>query len=52
MSHDVIIIRLKLYDFNLASTGGPRARTIVPHSASGPHLPGRSPSYHPQKGGL
>ena len=44
MSHDVKRIRLEVYDFSLASTGGPSAGTIVPYSPSGPHLPGRSPS--------
>jgi len=42
MSHDVKIISLEVYDINLASTGGPSARTTVPYSPSGPHLPGRS----------
>jgi len=49
MSHEVKRICLEVYDLNLASTGGPSARTIVP---SGPHLPGSSPSYHPKKDGL
>ena len=44
MSHDVKRIRLEVYEFSLASTGGPSAGTIVPYSPSGPHLPGRSPS--------
>jgi len=30
MSHEVKTIRLEVYDLNLASTGGPSARTIVP----------------------
>jgi len=38
------MIRSEVYDLNLASTGGPSARTIVPDSPPGPHLPGRSPS--------
>jgi len=44
MSYDVKMIRLQVYDFSLASTGGPRAETMVRYSPSGPHLPGRSPS--------
>ena len=42
--HDVKIIRLEVYDFNLASAGGPSARTTVPYSSSRPHLPVLSPS--------
>ena len=49
MSRDVKRIRLEVYDINLASTGGPSTRTIVPYSPSGPHLPGRSPSLHSEK---
>jgi len=49
MSHDAGVIRLEVYDFSLASTGGPSARTMVPYSLSDPHLPGRSRSYHPPK---
>ena len=30
MSHDVKRIRLEVYDFSLASTGGPSAGTMVP----------------------
>jgi len=52
MSHDVKRIRLEVYDFGLASAGGPSAGTIVPYSPSGPHLPGSSPSLHPKKDGL
>jgi len=52
MSYDVKRIRLEVHDFGLASAGGPSAGAIVPYSPSGPHLPGRSPSYHPQKDGL
>jgi len=48
-SHEVKRIRLEVYDLNLASTGGPIGRTIVPYSPSCPHLPERSPSQHPQK---
>jgi len=44
MSHDVKRIRLEVYDFSLVSTCGPSAGTIVPYSASSPHLAGRSPS--------
>jgi len=44
MSHDVKRIRLEVYDFSLASTGGLSAGTIVPYTPCGPHLPGRSPS--------
>jgi len=44
MCYEVKRIRSEVYDVNLASTGGPSARTIVPYSPSGPHLPGRSPS--------
>ena len=44
MSYDVKRIRSEVHDLILASTGGPSARTIVPYSPSGPHLPGRSPS--------
>ena len=44
ISHDVKRIRLEVYDFSLASIGGPRDGTTVPYSPSGPHLPGRSPS--------
>ena len=51
MSHGVKRIRFEVYDLNLASTRGPRARTIVPYSPSGPHLPGCSPSYTLKKRG-
>jgi len=46
MSHDVKRIPLEVDDINMVtgSAGGPSARTIVPYSPSGPHLPGRSPS--------
>ena len=44
MSYEVKRIRSEVYDLNLASTGGPSARTIVPDSPPGPHLPGLSPS--------
>ena len=44
ISHDVKRIRLEIYDFSLASTGGPSAGTIVPYTPSGPHLPWCSPS--------
>jgi len=44
MSYEVKRIRSEVYDLNLGGTGGPSARTIVPYSPSGPHLPGRSPS--------
>ena len=44
MSHEVKIIRSEVYDLNVASTGGPNARTIISYSPSGPHLPGRSQS--------
>ena len=44
MSHDVKIIRLWVYDFSLASTGGPSPGTIAPYSLSSPHLPRRNPS--------
>ena len=44
MSNDVKRVRLQVYDFSLASTGGPSAGTIVPYSPSVPLLPGRSPS--------
>ena len=44
MSHEVKRIRSEVYDVNLASTGGPNARTIVPYSPSGPRFPGSSPS--------
>ena len=44
MSYEVKRIRSEVYDLNLASTGGPSARTIVPYSPSSPHLQGRSPS--------
>jgi len=50
MTHDARVIGLDVYNFSLASTGGPSARTIVLYGQSGPHLPGRSPSQHPQKG--
>jgi len=36
MSHDVKRIRLPVYDFSLASTGGPSAGTIVPYSSPSP----------------
>jgi len=36
--------RIRLVYINVAGTGGPRGRTIVPYSPSGPHLPSRSPS--------
>jgi len=49
MPHDVERIPLEVYDFNLASVGGPSARTVAPYSSSGPHLPGRSPSRPPPK---
>jgi len=49
MSHDVKRIRSEVYDFSLASTGGPSAGTIVPYSQSGPHLPGRSQPRPPPK---
>jgi len=52
MSYEVKRIRLEVYDLNLASTGGPGARTTVPYSPSGPHLPESSPSQRPQKEGL
>ena len=52
MSHEVKRTRLEVYDLNLASTGGPSPRTIFPYSPSGPHLPERSASQHPQKDGL
>jgi len=53
ISHGVKRIRLEVYDLNLAGTGGPSARTIVPYSPSGPHLAGRSPSRpHPKTDGL
>src|SRR5437868_12192449 len=52
MSHEVNMILLEVYHFNLASTGGQRARTIVAYSPSGPHPPGRSPSKHFQNDGL
>ena len=52
MFHEVKRIRLEVYLLNLASTGGPSARTIVPYSPSGPHLPERSQSQHPKKDGL
>jgi len=52
MSHEVNRIRLEVHHLNLASTGGLSAGTIVPYSPSGPHLPGRSPSQHPQNDGL
>jgi len=38
MSHNVKGIRLEVYDFSLASTGGPGTGTVVPYSPSGPHL--------------
>jgi len=44
MSYEVKSIRSEVYDINLASTGGPSARTTVPYSPSGPRFPGRSPS--------
>jgi len=44
MSYEVKRIRSGVYDLDLASTGGPGARTIVPYSPPGLHLPGRSPS--------
>jgi len=37
-----------LNDFSPTSTGGPSTGTILPYSPSGPHLPRRSHSYHPQ----
>jgi len=40
MSHDAGMIRLEVYDFILASTGGPNARTLVSYSPCAPHLPG------------
>jgi len=43
MSHDAKRICL-VYGINLASAGGPSARTIIPHSPVCPHLPGPSPS--------
>ena len=52
ISYDVKRICFEVYDFSLASTGGPSAGTTVPYSPSGPHLPGRSLSWPPQKGGL
>ena len=45
MSHVVKGIGLQVYDFSLATLGGPSAGTITPYSPSGPRLPGRSPSY-------
>ena len=36
--------RVMSHDFDLASTEGPSARTIVPYSPSSPYPPGRSPS--------
>ena len=35
MSHDVRRIRLGVYDFGLASTGGPSPGTIAPYSLYG-----------------
>ena len=53
MSHEVKTILLEVYDLNLARTGGPSARTIVPYIVC-PVLtfPRRSPSLHPQRDGL
>ena len=44
MPRDANTIRFKVYDFNLASIGGPNARTIAPHI---PYF--CPPSWRPQK---
>jgi len=44
ISHDIKRIRLEMYDFSLASTGGPSTGSIVPYTPPCPRLPGRSPS--------
>jgi len=36
MFHDGIMIPVEVYNFNLASPGGPSARTIVPYSPPRP----------------
>ena len=40
MSHDARVILSHVYDFSLASTGGPSAGTIVAYSPSGLAFPG------------
>ena len=44
MSHEVKRICLELYDFKLASTGGPTARIIASYRQSSVHLPESSQS--------
>ena len=51
MSYDAIMISSEVYISTLASTGGPRSRTIVSYSPSSSHLAERSLS-HPTPDGL
>jgi len=48
MSHDAGMIPLEVYDFSLASTGGPSTRTIVPYSPPVLTSPGIVPPSTPK----
>jgi len=51
MFHEVKRIRFGVHNLNLARTGGPSARTIVPYSPSGSQLPGVVRPRTPKKTG-